>query len=60
VDGALEINLSQEELAQMTATTMFTVSRLLSSWAKQGIVTLRRQAILVRSPIGLLGISELK
>ncbi len=60
VDGALEINLSREELAQMTATTLFTVSRLLSSWEKQGILTLRREVVVVRSPLGLLGISELK
>jgi len=60
VDGVLEINLSREELAQMTATTLFTVSRLLSGWERQGIVTLRREAVIVRSPLGLLGISELK
>jgi CRP-like cAMP-binding protein len=60
VDGALEINLSREELAQMTATTLFTVSRLLSSWEKQGILSLRREVVVVRSPLGLLGISELK
>ncbi len=55
VDGVVEINLSQEELAQMTATTLFTVSRLLSSWERQGIVTLRREAVMVRSLLGLLG-----
>ena len=60
VDGVLEINLPREELAQMTATTLFTVSRLLSGWERQGIVTLRREAVIVRSPLGLLGISELK
>jgi len=60
VDGALEINLSREELAQMTATTLFTVSRLLSGWERQGILSLRREAVVVKSPLGLLGISELK
>jgi len=35
VHDVLEINLSREELAQMTATTLYTVSRLLTSWERQ-------------------------
>ena len=60
VDGALEINLSREELAQMTATTLFTVSRLLSKWEQQGIVSLRRLAVVIRDPIALANISGAK
>src|ERR1700741_1160404 len=46
--GALEISLSREELAQLTGTTLFTVSRLLSEWERQGIVSTRREAVVVR------------
>lgn len=60
VDGAIELNLSREELAQLTGTTLFTVSRVLSDWERQGILSLRRQAVVVRSPFGLLGVCELK
>jgi CRP-like cAMP-binding protein len=60
VDGVLEVNLSREELAQLTGTTLFTVSRVLSGWAQQGIVSLRRQAVVVQSPFGLLGLCDLK
>ena len=47
VDGAVEIGLSREELAQMTGTTLFTVSRLLSAWEARGIVRPRREAVAI-------------
>ena len=37
-DDCFEIRLSREELAQLTGTTVFTVSRLLSMWERRGIV----------------------
>jgi CRP-like cAMP-binding protein len=55
--GDIEINLSREELAQMTATTLFTVSRLLSKWEQLGIVSLGRLAVVVRDPVALANIS---
>jgi CRP-like cAMP-binding protein len=58
VDGAIELKLSREDLAQMTGTTLFTVSRLLSTWEQQGIVSLRRLAVVIRNPMGLLGVCE--
>jgi CRP-like cAMP-binding protein len=56
IDGAVELKLSREDLAQMTGTTLFTVSRLLSSWEEQGIVSLRRLAVVIRDPLGLMGV----
>lgn len=47
VNGAMEIALSREELAQMTGTTLFTVSRLLCEWDQLGIVSSRRGAVSV-------------
>jgi CRP-like cAMP-binding protein len=47
VDGAIEIGLSREELAQMTGTTLFTVSRLLSAWEARGIVKARRESVTI-------------
>jgi CRP/FNR family transcriptional regulator, nitrogen oxide reductase regulator len=60
VDDVVEIHLSREELAQLTGTTLFTVSRLLSSWEQGGILSLRRQAVCVKSPFGLLGLCGLR
>ena len=56
--GALEISLSREELAQLTGTTLFTVSRLLSEWERQGIVSTRREAVVVRDFQALKEICE--
>jgi len=48
--GGVEVSLSREELAQMTGTTLFTISRILSKWSEQGFVLPRREAGLVRDP----------
>ena len=47
VNGEVEVGLSREELAQMTGTTLFTVSRLLSAWEARGIVRPRREAVTI-------------
>jgi CRP-like cAMP-binding protein len=47
VNGTVEIGLSREELAQMTGTTLFTVSRLLSAWELRGMVKPRREAVTI-------------
>ncbi len=46
----VEISLSREELAQLTGTTLFTISRILSKWADAGVVIPRREAVLIRDP----------
>jgi CRP-like cAMP-binding protein len=48
VHGGVEVSLSREELAQMTGTTLFTISRLLSKWGEMGFILPRREAVLVR------------
>lgn len=47
VDGVVEIGLSREELARMTGTTLFTVSRLLSAWEACGIVKPSRESVTI-------------
>lgn len=46
-DEGVEISLSREELAQLTGTTLFSVSRLMSKWAELGIVRPRREGFVV-------------
>jgi len=48
-NGAVEIRISREELAQLIGTSLYTVSRLLSEWDKKGIVKARREAVSVRN-----------
>ncbi len=58
VNGGVEIGLSREELGQMTGTTLFTVSRLLSAWEARGVVRPRREAVAVCDVPSLQAISE--
>jgi CRP-like cAMP-binding protein len=51
------IDLSCEELAQMAGTTLHTVSRLLCSWAAEGIIQPERSAILVENLPGLIHVA---
>lgn len=44
----VEIRISHEELAQMTGTNLYTISRLFSEWEDSGVVRFRRQAVMVR------------
>ena len=48
-NGTLRINLSREELAQMTGTTLFTVSRLLSEWMKRGVLAAGRECVYIHN-----------
>jgi CRP-like cAMP-binding protein len=50
VHEGVEVSLSREELAQMTGTTMFTISRILSQWARQDVLESRRESVLLRDP----------
>lgn len=45
--GRYSIDFSQEELAQMTGTTHFTISRVLCEWASLGLIQPERKAIVV-------------
>jgi len=45
--GGSAIAISRQELAQMTGTTLFTVSRLISKWSELGLVSPRREAVLM-------------
>jgi CRP-like cAMP-binding protein len=50
VHDGIEVSLSREELAQMTGTTLFTISRILSQWSKEDFVSSRRESVLLRDP----------
>ena len=47
------LHISREELAQITGTTLFTVSRMVSEWAKQGVVQSKREVILICNLVAL-------
>lgn len=58
-DGILlDLPLSRQDLAEMTGTTLYTVSRILSGWEKQGFIEAGRERVVIRSPHDLLIIAE--
>lgn len=57
-DGHVEINISRADLAQLTGTTLFTVSRLLCEWKTLGIVMPRREAVVLRDFAALRQLAE--
>lgn len=48
--GGMIIDITNEELANQSSVTIFTVSRLLSDWRRRGLLTKSRGRIVVRSP----------
>src|SRR5436853_2361828 len=60
VNSHVEINVSQEALAQMTSMASFTVCRLLANWENQGVLKLRREMIEVHNVAGLLDLCKAK
>jgi CRP-like cAMP-binding protein len=46
-DSGIEIYLSRQEIARMTGTTLFSVSRILSEWGRDHLVLPRRNSVIV-------------
>lgn len=60
VDGGLLIDmpLSRRDLAEMTGTTLYTVSRLLSEWEAEGLVEAGRERVVIRDRERLAALAE--
>jgi CRP/FNR family transcriptional regulator, nitrogen oxide reductase regulator len=60
VEGGIVLDqlLSRQELAEMTGTTLYTVSRVLSHWQAAGIVQAGRERILIKAPPRLRALAE--
>ncbi|HXD08653.1 MAG TPA: Crp/Fnr family transcriptional regulator [Anaerolineales bacterium] len=57
-DGHIELAFTRQELAEISGTTLFTVSRVMSEWEKQGLVVSGRERVVIRNPHGLVQIAE--
>lgn len=58
-DGLLiDLPLSRQDIAEMTGTTLYTVSRTLSRWEQEGIVDTGRERVVIRFPHKLVAIAE--
>ncbi|GLR87837.1 Crp/Fnr family transcriptional regulator [Bradyrhizobium iriomotense] len=60
LDHGIEIDfpISRQDIAQMTGTTLHTVSRILSGWESQGLVESGRQRIILREPHKIFVLAE--
>lgn len=54
----LDLPLSRQDLGEMTGTTQYTVSRILSSWEQAGLIQKGREQIIIYNPHGLVIIAE--
>ncbi len=60
VEAGIEIDfpITRQDLSELTATTLHTVSRLLSRWEKSGLVQSKRKRITVTDPHQLVVLSQ--
>ncbi|MHB2168693.1 Crp/Fnr family transcriptional regulator [Alsobacter sp. R-9] len=60
IESGLQIDfpITRQDVAEMTGTTLHTVSRILSAWEDQGLVEGGRQRIVVRDPHRLFMLAE--
>lgn len=54
----IDFPITRQDLSELTATTLHTVSRLLSAWEKRGLVQSKRKRITVTDPHALVVISQ--
>ncbi|MEP6065239.1 MAG: Crp/Fnr family transcriptional regulator [Paracoccaceae bacterium] len=54
----IDFPITRQDLSELTATTLHTVSRLLSAWEKRGLVQSKRKRITVTNPHALVEISQ--
>ncbi len=58
-DGVLiDIPLTRQDVAEMSGTTLFTVSRTFNEWERGGLLSIGRARVVIRDPHGLVRISD--
>ncbi|HET7341549.1 MAG TPA: Crp/Fnr family transcriptional regulator, partial [Methylomirabilota bacterium] len=54
----IDMALSRQDLAELTGTTLYTVSRILSAWQAEGLVEAGRTRLLIREGHRLVAVAE--
>lgn len=54
----IDLRLSRQDLAEMTGTNLYTVSRIMSAWEKKGLVEGGRERVVLNRPHELVVIAE--
>ena len=54
----IDIQLTRQDLAELSGTTIYSVSRILAKWEKSGLVKSRRAQVVITNAHGLVSIAE--
>ena len=57
-DEGIELTLSRQDLAEISGTTLYTVSRVVAGWERQGLVQAGREKVEIIQPHELVRIAE--
>ncbi len=57
-EDGIELKLSRQDFAEISGTTLYTVSRVLTEWERQGLLSSGREHIRILDPHGLVRLAE--
>jgi CRP-like cAMP-binding protein len=58
-DGVLiDLPITRQDIAEMSGTTLYTVSRTLNEWEREGLLEIGRERVVIREPHGLVSIAD--
>lgn len=54
----IDMRLTRQDVAEMSGTTLYTVSRTLTEWERAGLLKIGRERVILREPHGLVRIAD--
>ncbi len=54
----IDMPLTRQDVAEMSGTTLFSVSRTLNEWERNGLLKIGRERVVIREPHGLVRIAD--
>jgi CRP-like cAMP-binding protein len=54
----IDLPVTRQDIAEMSGTTLFTVSRTLNEWERGGLLEIGRERVVIRDPHGLVSIAD--
>jgi CRP-like cAMP-binding protein len=54
----IDMPLTRQDVAEMSGTTLFTVSRMLNEWERSGLLKIGRERVVICNPHGLVRIAD--
>lgn len=54
----IDLPITRQDIAEMSGTTLFTVSRTLNEWERGGLLEIGRERVVIRNPHGLVSIAD--